>query len=65
MSRLDFSKLCKHRFKPFVVSTLGQSLDKDVQEAALATLTLFTSLMGEHFDFFLIEFEFLRLLNCG
>jgi len=51
MSRLDLTKLIKHSFQTLVVGASGQSLDKDVQEAALATRALLAALMSEHFDF--------------
>ena len=65
MSRCNFTILCKHLLQLVVVGALRQSLDKDVQEAALTTLALLASLMGEHLDLLAVEFELLGLSDGG
>lgn len=65
MSRLNFTKLSKHSFQTVVVSAGWQALNKDVQEAALAALTLLTALMGQHFNFLAVELEDLGLGDGG
>ena len=65
MSRLNFSKLSKHLLEFCVVSASWQALDKEVEEAAVLSLALLTTLVLEHLNFLAIELEHSGLLNCA
>ena len=57
MSRLNFAEFSKHCLETVVVGAVRQALDKEVKESTVLTLTLFTSLMGQHLNLFAIELE--------
>lgn len=61
MSRLNLTKLSEHCCQTLVVGARGQTLDEDVEEAALPTLALLTALMGEDLDLLAVELELLGL----
>ena len=64
MSRLNFSKLCKHLLELGVVSASWKALNKKVEEATVLTLALLTPLMGKHLNLLAVEFEDSGLFNC-
>ena len=65
MSRLNFSKLCKHLREFGVVSVRFEALDEEVEEAAVLTLALLTSLMSEHLNLLAVKLENSGLFDCG
>ena len=63
MSRLNLTVLSEHLSQTVVVGALRQTLDEQVEEAAVRLRTLLLSLMIQNLDLLAVEFERAALLN--
>ena len=61
MSRLNVTVLSEHCFQLVVVGTLGQTLDEQVEEAALRLGALLLTLVVQNLDRLAVEFELAAL----
>ena len=63
MSRLNLTKLGEHFSQTLVVGALRQTLDEQVEEAAVRLWALLLSLVIQNLNLLAVEFELAALLN--